>query len=213
MAKTEPFEKEALKYDQWFDEHRAAYESELEAIRRLLPEGSGIEVGVGSARFAAPLGIKLGVEPSPEMRRLAFARGVEAVDGVAERLPFMPNWFGFVLMVNVLCFTDDPEAALGEARRVLRKGGHLVLAFIDKASPLGKTYEEKKARSAFYKQARFFSADEVKAYLERAGFVEVTFVQTIFNDPDSINAPEPVKEGHGEGGFVVVRARKEAAQL
>lgn len=212
MPKIDAFEKEALKYDQWFDEHRAAYESELEAIRRLLPGGNGIEVGVGSARFAAPLGIKLGVEPSSEMRRLAFARGVEAVDGVAERLPFMPNWFDFVLMVNVLCFTDDPEAAIAEARRVIKKGGHLVLAFIDGASPLGRAYEEKKAQSAFYKEARFFSADEVKALLEKAGFIEITFVQTIFNNPESTKTPEPVKEGHGEGGFVVVRARKEAVQ-
>lgn len=54
-----PFEEH---YDRWFEEYRYAYLSELEAVKYLIPEGKGIEVGVDSGRFAEPLGIKLGVE-------------------------------------------------------------------------------------------------------------------------------------------------------
>jgi hypothetical protein len=61
----EPFEKYAQKYDEWFDKNKFAYESELQAIKELLPiNKNGIEIGVGSGRFASPLGIKLGVDPS-----------------------------------------------------------------------------------------------------------------------------------------------------
>lgn len=38
----------------------------------LLPNiGKGVEIGVGTGRFSAPLGIKLGVDPSWEMSKLA----------------------------------------------------------------------------------------------------------------------------------------------
>ena len=64
-AKIAPFEQYASRYESWFSKHRFAYKSELEAVRRQLPWGkNGIEIGVGSGRFAAPLGIKLGLEPS-----------------------------------------------------------------------------------------------------------------------------------------------------
>src|SRR6202011_4339241 len=63
--------------------------SELRAVRGLLPkDGVGMEIGVGSGRFAAPLGIRYGVDPSVKMRTLAQARGIEAVEGVAEKLPY-----------------------------------------------------------------------------------------------------------------------------
>ena len=56
------FERFAEEYDRWFEEHRAEYHAELARVRRLLPcpDSRAIEVGVGSGRFAAPLGIMLG---------------------------------------------------------------------------------------------------------------------------------------------------------
>ena len=65
VPRFESFEKNVDRYEAWFEHHRLAYESELEAIRMLLPQsGEGLEVGVGTGRFAAPLGIGVGVEPS-----------------------------------------------------------------------------------------------------------------------------------------------------
>ena len=72
MANFKPFENYSLKYDEWFDKNRFIYESELQAVKELLPEGKNdIEVGVGSGRFAAPLGIKLGIDPSRKMGKIA----------------------------------------------------------------------------------------------------------------------------------------------
>ncbi|MDP8299697.1 MAG: SAM-dependent methyltransferase, partial [Candidatus Tantalella remota] len=65
------------RYDAWYDENRFAYLSELEAVRKVLPEeGYGLEIGVGSGRFAAPLGIAKGIDPSKKMVELARERGV-----------------------------------------------------------------------------------------------------------------------------------------
>lgn len=156
MRKFEAFEKNAEKYDAWFDENRFSYRSELQAVRELLPQsGNGVEVGVGSGRFAAPLGIKLGVDPSGKMGEIARKRGVKVIEGVAESLPFPDLHFDFVLMVATICFLDDIEAAFKEASRVLKPGGCLIIGFIDAESPIGRSYQERMDESTFYKDARF----------------------------------------------------------
>lgn len=65
MPKVELFEEYTSQYEGWVERNRFVYESELRALREQLPEsGKSIEIGIGSGRFAAPLGIKLGIEPS-----------------------------------------------------------------------------------------------------------------------------------------------------
>ena len=209
MTKIEPFEKHTSKYEEWFERNKFVYESELWAIRKQLPEsGEGMEIGVGSGRFAAPLGIKLGVEPSRRMREIAQKKGIKVIDGVAERLPFDDSIFDFVLMVTTLCFVDDIEASFKEAYRVLGPGGSLIIGFIDKNSPIGKIYQQHKEESVFYAIATFYSVTEVVSYFEKAGFKDFVFVQTIFHNLTEIKDIEPIKEGYGEGSFVVVRAIK-----
>jgi hypothetical protein len=56
MPRTAPFVAQHERYERWFDEHAAAYVSELLALRPMVPaRGRGLEIGVGTARFAAPL--------------------------------------------------------------------------------------------------------------------------------------------------------------
>ncbi len=209
MAKTEPFEVYFLEYDEWFEKNRFVYLSELAAVKRLLPKkGRGLEIGVGSGRFALPLGIKIGVEPAKRMRELAAKRGIEVIEGVAENLPFPDAQFDFALMVTTICFLNDVEKSFQEASRVLKPGGALIIGFIDKKSPIGQLYEQKKKESPFYKLATFYSVSEVLSHLTKAGFKDFRFIQTIFHNLSEIREIEPIKEGYGEGSFVVVKAIK-----
>ncbi|MGB8656288.1 MAG: class I SAM-dependent methyltransferase [Candidatus Zixiibacteriota bacterium] len=209
MPKVEPFEKHASRYEEWFERNKFAYESELQAIKKQLPESkNGIEIGVGTGRFAAPLGIRLGLDPSKEMREIAQKRGIEVIDGVAEAIPFGDSQFDFVLMVTTLCFLDDIEAGLKEAHRVLRSVGSLIIGFIDANSPMGRLYQQQKKDNVFYRKATFYSVEEVLAYLKKAGFKDFNFKQTLFRPLTDIRDIEPVKEGYGEGSFVVVKATK-----
>jgi SAM-dependent methyltransferase len=208
MAKTGAFDTQVDRYEGWFEKNSLAYESQLEAVRSILPTGSGIEVGVGTGRFAVPLGIKLGVDPSESMRAAARRKGVDVVPGVAEDLPFPDESQDFVLMVTVICFFDDVPEAFKEAHRVLKPGGSLVVAFIDRDTPIGRVYDDRKHDSAFYQEATFYSAGEVRVMLEEADFTSLSFIQTIFKDPREMAELEPVKEGTGEGVFAIAKALK-----
>ena len=141
------FEKHAREYDRWFETHTYAYESEVLAVRSLLPRsGKGLEVGVGTGRFASRVGIKVGVEPAQAMASIARQRGIEVYEARAEALPFADESFDSVLMVTTICFLNDPLQALQETWRVLKPRGHIVIGMIDKDSHLGKSYEAKKSR-------------------------------------------------------------------
>ena len=172
----EPFEHYMINYEEWFERNTFAYKAELQAVRLLLPKsGTGMEIGVGTGRFAAPLGIRIGVEPAKAMSKVAQERGLEVIDGVAEALPFKNEQFDFALMVTTLCFVDDVELAFQEARRVIIPGGCFINGFVDRSSFLGKIYQRYKDQNVFYNVAHFYSVDEVISSLEKLEVVMIVW--------------------------------------
>ena len=115
MAKIAPFDQFAERYEQWFERNREVYLSEISAVKSLMPKsGRGLEIGVGTGRFAVPLGIKLGIEPAEKMGKIARKRGIRVISGVAENLPIEDERYDFVLMVTTICFVDNAQKALRE---------------------------------------------------------------------------------------------------
>ncbi len=209
MSGIESFDKNVNKYEQWFVDHPLAYVSELHAVRSLLPAtGHGIEIGVGTGRFAAPLGIRKGIEPSEAMAALAKKKGIEVLSGVAEKIPCNDAEFYFALMVTTVCFLDDMDLAFHEASRILKAGGSFIIGFVDRESGLGKEYLKMKDKSLFYRDATFYAVPELTKYLTRAGFSKFVFRQTLFKALDGMTDVDPVQEGHGRGSFVVIRGIK-----
>ena len=210
MPRSAPFEAHHQRYEAWFEKHEAAYISELLALRPFVPwEGRGIEIGVGSGRFAAPLGVQVGVDPSPAMLVHAAARGIEVVEGTAENLPFETGTFDHALVVTTICFVDSPARMLAEARRVLKPGGRLVIGFIDRESALGQDYLAHQAESVFYREATFYSADEVERLLQETGFAISDWGQTLTHPLPETREIEALRPGRGQCAFVVVAATRE----
>ncbi len=206
MAKTSAFDNNLNEYENWFIDNKFAYESEIEAIKQIaeIPENS-IEIGIGSGLFAVPLGIKKGIDPSETMIKLGKKRELEIIKGVAENLPWKDNSINYALMVTSICFVDDEQKAINEAYRVLKPNGVLIIAFVDKDSPIGKEYLANKDKSLFYKEATFFSTDELIALGKQTGFKIDKIKQTVFGKINKITHKQNVKDGYGKGSFVVLK--------
>lgn len=205
MPKIEPFEKHTDHYEDWFDRNQDLYEAELKAVRSLLPPfEKGLEIGVGTGRFAAPLHIRTGVEPSPKMAGKAEQRGIRVIEGTAEALPFTDAAFDLVMMVTTICFVDDISQSFREAHRVLEDGGYLLLGFIDKNSEMGRKYQNRRSRSRFYRNAVFVSTTDVLDFLQQTGFNPKKTCQAILPE----KSLDIVKTGFGQGSFVAIRSMK-----
>lgn len=206
-----PFNEHVAEYEEWFDKYPFVFQSEVEAIRDLLPTGDniqGIEVALGTGRFSKELGIKMGIEPAPNMRALAMQRGIEVLPAKAEDLPYKDMQFDFVLMAFCISYFDNLGLAMKEASRVLKNEGSLIVGFIDKDSIIGKFYEARKPYSVFYKHANFYSPERINFELKKAGFKDLQYYQTLFKGLDEIKEFEPARPGFGEGSFVIIRANK-----
>jgi ubiquinone/menaquinone biosynthesis C-methylase UbiE len=211
MIQSDIFNSHVEEYEAWYEKHQDAYLSEVAAIKeqfQKLPENlRGIEVGLGTGRFAEPLGIKEGIEPAMEMAKIAMDRDIEIMKGVAEHLPYAAMQFDFVLFVTI-CHFDNVKEAFAEAHRVLKNEGSIIVGFLDKDQSIAKQYEDKRGRSTFFKHAIFYSADRVEDLLKEAGFRNFEYNQSLFGKLDEIMEVQVPKPGYGEGSFVVVKADK-----
>ncbi len=199
------FNKYYKEYDAWYERNRFAYLSEVAAIKKVLPKkGKGLEIGVGTGRFASRLGIRYGIDPSAKMLKIAKRRGIKTEVAYGENLPFGNNEFDYILIAITICFVNNPKKVIAESKRVLKKNGKIIIGIVDKNSFLGKYYRKKKSK--FYKAANFFSVERVVNLLKKYHFSNFSFRQTIFDFPDKIKKVETPRRGFGKGGFVVICA-------
>ena len=143
-------ETRAAAVDAWFAAHAADWEQERslhtreagveQAILAALDGHLGdlVDVGTGTGRMIELLGGRarsaLGLDRNPEMLRLARNRidasglnhaRVQAGDMYA--LPLADAACDTLLLHQVLHYADNPAAAIGEAARVLRGGGRMLV--------------------------------------------------------------------------------------
>ncbi len=209
MPQHNPFDagaEAAEAYDVWFARHPAVFEAEAACLARCIePERRSVEIGAGTGVFAKRLGMGLGVEPAASMARRCRAKGVPVVLGAAEALPLASGSFSQGAMITVECFLEDLGRSFDEVARILEPRGVFVLAFLDRAAPLGAVYERRRAEDPVYRHARFHTAAELKAVLEAHGFDVKAAFQTIADFKDSTHR---VLEGTGTGVFAVFKAVK-----
>jgi len=113
--------------------HEARYlRRHLGSCRRILDIGCGPGI---FERELKDLDIT-GVDPDPGMLELAgeTAPGARFIKGKAESLPFADRTFDGAFFVTSLEFVKDQKKAMGEAARVLTKGGRIVYLILNPES-------------------------------------------------------------------------------
>ncbi|MDO9550241.1 MAG: class I SAM-dependent methyltransferase [Methanoregula sp.] len=158
-------------YDQWFDVNKGIYAAQVDYLRRYITNtDKGLEIGVGSGMFASRLGIRHGLDPSPRLLVMARQRGVETVQGKGENLPYRAGTFDTALMMTVICFMEDVTRSFREAYRIIRAGGTLVVAIMEKDGEVARRERNRNPAGRFLHHAKFLTADQVMAALTSAGF-------------------------------------------
>jgi ArsR family transcriptional regulator len=147
-------------------------------LLELLPEGvTVLEIGIGTGGLLTELADRasqvIGVDHSPAMleearRRLTAAAitGVELRLGEMSHLPLPDASVGCVVANMVLHHAANPAQVLSEIRRVLARGGSLLLADLAR-------HEREAAREQLADQWLGFEEAELAGWLKAAGFAEV----------------------------------------
>ncbi len=196
------FDEAAASYDRWFDSPLGAFADRVErqAIFELLAPQTGeliLDVGCGTGRDALELARRgaraVGVDPSRGMLAVAQARrGSVArpsyVRAAGEALPFATGAFDASVIVTTLEFASDPDALLLEAARVTRVGGRIVVGALSRRGPWAA--RRKRSRWPLWAGALFFTAEDLRAMLERYGQVQSR--RALFVPPQLGWAPSPL---------------------
>jgi len=169
---TDYFNRNCIVYDKWFEMHSREYNEQLEFLKTIIPKGRGIEIGVGTGRFAGPLGIEFGLDSAPNMLKLAKERGVKTIIGSAYNTKLPDKEFDFSLLYVTLCFLENPEKAIREAFRISRI---VISVILDRES----TYVQNimKDSRGFYQLANFYTGRDVVDMYRAAGLKVTWYVE------------------------------------
>ena len=180
------FDALASSYDLWYATPLGRLVDRLEknAVLGLIgdrAEGVTLDLSCGTGNYALALAERgfrvVGVDVSAPMLRVARAQSAQAkldirwLQADANALPFRPGAFDLATVILGLEFVAEPGRVLQEAHRVLKPGGRLVAAILNR-SGLWTRWRRLKRRFApsIWRGARFLGADELDDLLRARGF-------------------------------------------
>jgi ubiquinone/menaquinone biosynthesis C-methylase UbiE/DNA-binding MarR family transcriptional regulator len=142
----------------------------------------GCGTGAVSAELARYVGRVIAVDESKAMltaarRRLTSYDNVDLRSGSLEALPLEDGELGAAVLSLVLHYLPEPSRALREARRVVKRGGRLVV--VDMLAHGRAEYRE-----AMGHVWQGFSEDQMRAWLVESGFTRVRW-HGLIPEPDA----------------------------
>lgn len=176
------FSRVARHYEQYADIQYLLAESLLQEIKQknISPE-SILDIGCGTGKLIQelsgqyPYARVVGLDVSQEMVRLVKSRGIEAIAGDAQGLPFRGKAFDLAVSNAAYQWVGNLPAAFQEARRVLKEGGVFILSCFGK-----RTLRE--LRDCFGVEENILpEKDALYDGLAAAGFSEINVERDIIN--------------------------------
>ncbi|MCB9591506.1 MAG: methyltransferase domain-containing protein [Sandaracinaceae bacterium] len=237
---TEHLDKTRRYYDDFSrDYERARHEGyhaliddlSIEILAPLVQDRRVLEIGCGTglllSRIAELADEAVGVDLSPGMLEQARARGLEVVEGSATALPFEDASFDLAFSFKVLAHVEPIEAALREAARVVRPGGHVVVDVYNRwslrylarqisgARSIGKAHREddivtrwdspREAIARLPPTLELESAAGVRVVTPAAGLHRVPVLRSVLGRAERASVHSPLR---WLGGFLVLVLRR-----
>ena len=165
-----------------YDETRAASPSVLGPLREALAGAPGrrlADIGGGTGNYARALRDEgwdpVVVDREPGMLARAAAKGLETLEADAQRLPLADSAFDAVMLVSMLHHVENPAAALAEAQRILRPGGHLALMVFTREDVADMWLSDYFPSTRAWMFESHSTCDELLALLPGARRIEIVF--------------------------------------
>ncbi len=228
------FDQYAEKYDSWFLTNTNVLMSEVKLVAKTLENCQNIfSVGCGSGLFESILKdeygiiIENGLEPSKDMAKIASKRGINVDINTAEEYDYANKKYDTILYNGCPGYITDLEKAIRNSYEALNKGGKIIIIDIPKESGYGLLYNLAKSVKSWnntllkdvfprnpypielVEQANWRTTQEKIAVIEKIGFQDLSFYQTLTTHPvysdDSVEEPIP---GYDKGDYVAICAYK-----
>lgn len=234
MNEKNKFDTHANEYDSWFFDNTNLLTSEVNLVAHFLKDaGNVFSVGCGSGLFEMILErdfdiqIKTGIEPSVGMAEIARKRGMTVEVTTAENADFGKELYDTILFNGTPSYITDLEEVIFKAYTALKKGGKVVMIDVPKESAFAVMYNLAMTLDTwehpllediqplqpypieFLKTANWRTTQEKITLLEKAGFKDFEFAQTLTKNPLFSNAviEQPI-EGYDAGSYVAICAVK-----
>jgi SAM-dependent methyltransferase len=111
-----------------------------------------------------------GVEPDGEAAKVALERfGLSVHEGALEEVAFPDDTFDAITMSHVVEHLPDPISTISECRRILKKGGRLVVTVPNIESLSYRIYREAWRGLEVPRHLFLFSSPTLRACVERSG--------------------------------------------
>jgi len=209
------FDSVAGSYDDWYRHPQGlqVFKAEAALLSSLLPHrGLGLEVGAGTGVFAERLRGEcceiVCLDPSPGMLSKARDRGLLAVIGLGDNLPFRSGAFSFAYMATVAEFLSDPVGVFREVRASSKTGSPLVILFINSGSLWGKFYTEIGLKGdPVFRHAVLLSLYEVERLLLEAGYMAEAARGTLTTGPMEPKVGAEIASPSDSCGVIAVKAK------
>lgn len=174
------FDSEADKYDQWYETPPGNFIHmlEMKAVLSLLDPKEGesvLDACCGTGNYSIELAGRgcsvTGVDNSNNMldvaKKKALSRNLNLNFVLADihKLPFENERFDSAVCVAAVEFFGNPSKGVDEIFRTVKKGGKVVIGFINKKSGWGELYESEYFKeNTVFKYARLFDISEIRSF-------------------------------------------------
>jgi len=213
-------------YDQWYESPKGSFADRVETdlAFKLFQVQKGmriLDVGCGTGNFSiklAEMGCRVtGIDISDKMldvaRKKAEKMGyqIDFYHMDVYNLQFEDEEFDGVFSMAAFEFITQPEKALDELFRVVKKGGQVLVGTISRDSSWGQLYLSEEVReNSVFKYAHFKTLDEMKSWKKEnlidAG--ECLFIPPDANEEEFNPENEQKLAGKTKGGYICALWRK-----